>query len=338
MSDINKIPNLEVERSYYSEGTIPNIENTESQTDSPEAISDVFDDIKTQITNIKNVSKVMPKDIGQVFNELVSNADYLLNLIDKDIYDPGMKDEEIVVTIPDVFTPETPDDSDTNNPIVVTNPTNPITEDTEFDVFSISLLDNINIFVPSIDLNLFVENNYYGDLLVVIKHYTAILHDTASKFVASLLTLSSEAGITNIQALTLPYMNKTSNVKNKNLRHLSDAIIRSSIIRRQKINLIRKLSTVRETSLHVKSCRAASEFKARYVEEKYKDPTNISDMYSNEILSDSIMMYEKKYEENFRNLYKYLNSSVILINECLNIFLDEAKGKAILIKEGEIKL
>jgi hypothetical protein len=56
------------------------------------------------------------------------------------------------------------------------------------------------------------------------------------------------------------------------------------------------------------------------------------------MLDNVKIAYDKKYKENLFNLYKYLNSSVILINECFSMFIQEAQAKAILIKEEGIKL
>jgi hypothetical protein len=60
------------------------------------------------------------------------------------------------------------------------------------------------------------------------------------------------------------------------------------------------------------------------------------DLKSNEMLLASNVSADKKYQESFLNLYKYLNSSVISINECLNNALGEAYAKAKLIKEGAL--
>jgi hypothetical protein len=329
MSEINKIPNLEVERSYYSDGTVPD-QGIEINSSEQDTSTNVFDDIADKIDALKSASNAMPKDMSDLFDNLVANAEYILNLIDQDVYDPDLIPNNAVITIPN---PEdeviSPNDSD-----VETDPNN----DDDFDIFSVSRLDNIKIEIPTIDLKIFVDNNYYGDLFAVLSEYVTSLESSAAKYIANIMSLASDANISDLSMLTMPYNTKSSDIKDKNLIHLSDAIIRSAVIRKQKVNFLRKINTPRETSLHVKSCKAASEFKARYLQEEYKNPSNILDLYNNAILSESVNSYEKKYEENFRNLYKYLNSSVILINECLMTFLKEAQGKAILINKGEIKL
>ena len=62
---------------------------------------------------------------------------------------------------------------------------------------------------------------------------------------------------------------------------------------------------------------------------------NFNEAISNKILGQSRIIYDKKYKQNFFNLYKYLNSSVILLNECFNMYLSEAQAKIILKEKGE---
>ena len=72
-----------------------------------------------------------------------------------------------------------------------------------------------------------------------------------------------------------------------------------------------------------------------YYEEDYIDDNNFNEAISNKILGQSRIIYDKKYKQNFFNLYKYLNSSVILLNECFNMYLSEAQAKIILKEKGE---
>ena len=66
-----------------------------------------------------------------------------------------------------------------------------------------------------------------------------------------------------------------------------------------------------------------------------QDDNNFNEAISNKILGQSRIIYDKKYKQNFFNLYKYLNSSVILLNECFNMYLSEAQAKIILKEKGE---
>ena len=58
-----------------------------------------------------------------------------------------------------------------------------------------------------------------------------------------------------------------------------------------------------------------------------------NDAISHKVLENCRFTYDNKYKENFINLYKYLNSSIELLKECLKMHSNEIQMKCILLKK-----
>lgn len=315
-------PSLDYEKDYSSTGKPEDIIIEEGNIINEEDSHNEIEDLIDLIEDIKNVIPILPDDLGDVLSTPIKGVEYVIGTIDDEDYDPDVPtDNETIITVdddPEKF-PEQPKD----NTIV---PEDPFSED---------IVDPINIDVKVIPKYELIEKQYVHDLVSVLKDYALNMQNVITSYIGTLVAISDEAKI-NITTLSKSYYNGSAvNIKNSNNVHLSDALIRMQIMRGQKTRLYSKLYDIDSTILHIRSCKATTELKKRYYKEEYKNNDKLLDIGSNIILSGSRDAYDKKYKENFKNLYKYLNSSVILINESLQINLQEIQAKAILInKEG----
>jgi hypothetical protein len=88
------------------------------------------------------------------------------------------------------------------------------------------------------------------------------------------------------------------------------------------------------TLYHNKSFKTCYELRLRYAQiEKQTDVDRYSSD-SNTILRGMKKVYDKKYDTAYINLYKYLNSSVRVLDDTLCTLLDGIKTKYTLIQKG----
>lgn len=118
----------------------------------------------------------------------------------------------------------------------------------------------------------------------------------------------------------------TVDVNNKDLYHLSDYLTKSSISFDQTVRLHKKMFDMDSTILHVRGIRLSEKLIERYYDIEKLDNDNDLAVSSNVILTESKRIADKKYKENFYALYKYLNSSVILMSESTQMLLKQNKS------------
>jgi hypothetical protein len=120
----------------------------------------------------------------------------------------------------------------------------------------------------------------------------------------------------------------------KDLKHIIDACLRSEIIGSNKISFCENMFSLESSLYHCKNFKASYELRLRYAEiEKQKG----SDKYSsdsNTILRGMEKIYDKKYDNAYINLYKYLNSSTQVLEDSFNTLIDGLLSKNTLIKKG----
>ncbi|MGL4877996.1 hypothetical protein [Paraclostridium dentum] len=92
-----------------------------------------------------------------------------------------------------------------------------------------------------------------------------------------------------------------------------------------------------ETIKHLQQFKAVQELRLRYAKIEKLDAQNNSDQMSNNILQGMLLTYDKKYDVAYANLYRYLNSSNIVLKDALSSYIQEIKSKQTLIERKGIK-
>jgi hypothetical protein len=119
-----------------------------------------------------------------------------------------------------------------------------------------------------------------------------------------------------------------------NLKHLADAAVRYEIIGRNKLNFYTNMFSLESTLYHMKNFKAAYELRLRYEKEEMYDSENNENSMSNRMLTGSRENYNKKYDNAYINLYKYLNSSISVLTDVTNAHALSIKAKETLYKKG----
>lgn len=122
-----------------------------------------------------------------------------------------------------------------------------------------------------------------------------------------------------------------SDFKTDKDQHLLDFAIRTQIHRHAKMSYASKSFPVEESILNLRSLKLSTDLMIRYLEEEKKD-ANASEYnnVSNAVLEACIVNYKAKYNNTLKSVHKYLNSSVELTDEIMQLSIQEIKSKQFL--------
>ena len=310
-------PQLDYEKSYYTEGNLydANINNDNNNNLTADDKNNKFDNVKDLIDDIKTKLPAIPKDVLEVFLPPFIVVTDVVNGFDKDDFE-----------IPEV-NPENPDGSHEIEPPnydIDGGDKNDIPDD------PFGREEDVYIDIPVDDSNKIdkLEFQYVNDLLDVFEDYLLNYNRTLDKYITNSITNLLYSHHDSVKRINTKILN------DKNLSHLTDYLTKSQIMTKQQLLLYKKMFDLDETIFHIKACKVANEQRKRYRSNKKLEDTDTLTKGANDLLKESIMVSEKKYEENFYTLYKYLNSSVILFNECMNTVIKQ-KRTLILLNNKE---
>ena len=305
-------PNLTYSKNYYTEGNL--YDNSSNFDDSSSSITnkpaDKIDRLEELRNEILNKLPMMPEDIVDAFLPPF----YIINGIVQDL----QNNKDDLPTLPDKEEPEVivipgPDDDSDDESILGEVPDNP---------FDIEKEDGfINIKIEEVPKDIELEVEYISDLTDIIKDYLEkynAVYDTYINGALSFYSLSNHKDIKNIETKDL--------IKNTNLSHVSDFVTKSNISVKQKVRLANKMFDLDETIFHIRATKVANELRKRYYSNEKLEDKNILTKGANDLLKESRIISQKKYEENFYALYKYLNSSVIIFNECIGAVVKQRRA------------
>ena len=300
-------PNLEYEKKYYTEGTFE--DQTKESTNEPENVS---------IDTIKSIQLLQ--------EEIDNNIKWLPNVIKDTYLSPYIVMKDEFNKISDMNYEE---DSPIPEAKVIEEET--IDDDIPEDIFDKGTDIYIDIKDPLADKSDVINNRYYIDFVDIYKDYLNKLNMSTQKYIYNNLSMFNN--IDSNQELLNDY--STTSIKNKNLSHVSDYLVKSDISLDQSLRLHDKLFDFDSIILHVRGIRLAAKYIERYYKEEKLEENNDLATTSNILLTETKKVAEKKYKENFYSLYKYLNSSVILMDESTKTLLKQNKGMMIINKYEE---
>lgn len=193
-----------------------------------------------------------------------------------------------------------------------------------FEIFDNEVLDFED---KTIDIVSTIKKQYYFDFTDLYENYLKELIASSESYLFQILQLACDK---NLGA----YLGnlKSTDLKNKDLIHLTDLIAKTDIKIEHNLMLHKKIFSMDQTIVHIRAIRILEQTLERYKPLKELENETILERTSNGILRESILNATKKYEDNFLNLYKYLNSSVILLTDTLNLMKKQIVSMATLSK------
>ncbi len=186
-----------------------------------------------------------------------------------------------------------------------------------------------------------IELEYVKNLAELYNHYTESLKKVIGKYYLTLFQASIASGTLkgSSDELRVYFLENISEAdaranEDSNLKHLADTAVRNEIIGRNKLNFFANMFSLESTLYHMKNFKAAYEFRLRYEKEEMSSTESSIDSMSNRMLTGSRENYNKKYDNAYINLYKYLNSSVSVLEDVINTQALSIKAKETLYKKG----
>lgn len=331
MKDLFYRPDLKPKRDYMSDAEVEehteglDLEDTEGDTDTDEDLSDDLEDLIENIDDILDVIDILPEEVRESLDSSLrrirEDADDMRHY---PIYvDPGFGegDDGGVGGDPDEFEPVDP---------VPLKPTTPEIKGPA--LFPIN--DSIPVVVvPPKPLRVVLDESFRIDKTEIYRDFVNRLRLVIELYMREILYISEVGGFPTYKDLFYDY-NVSADEVPVNYKHIGDGIIRNQIQRGQKAMFFRKVYNIDHTIFHLRSNKASHELRKRYYDSKFQTSKTYLETQGNDLLRATRMQYDKKYEQNMYNFYKYLNGAVILVDEVLQTFIKEAKGKAILNKQG----
>jgi hypothetical protein len=178
------------------------------------------------------------------------------------------------------------------------------------------------------------QSGYTKDSTDLKTYYTGKIQQMTHRYFQLMTTLAKDCNQTDYSTLLKDFDGESvTGIKDDSL-HLRDAIVRSQVMREQKESLFQKTHTTDNTLILTRSWLSAEKTRERYLNESYKTADTLSSFYSNDLLLKNRNNADKNYTMALHNNYKYLNSSVIVSSEILDMQVEEAEAKSQLVKEG----
>lgn len=308
-------PNLTYEKNYYTEGDLYNSteDTVTNNNNSSDNIINKIDKLEELKDNVLSKLPLLPNSIQQVIKPSI---DKIGEVID-DLVNKKDEFEEIIKPIINVI-PVHPSDDKDKEPDYDDVPDNPYKSEAN---------NTINIPSKDVDVEVVIEQQYKKDLVDILEDYLNKQNVAMQNYINGIFTYAAYSENTNLKNFT------SKTVADKNLTHVTDYITKSKIGLKQQIRLFNKLFTLDETIYHLRAVKVAKEQLKRYKSNKRLEDKNLLTKSANDLLIESRLVAEKKYEENFYGLYKYLNSSVIIFNECMNVYTKQKRSLILLNNE-----
>ena len=245
---------------------------------------------------------------------------------------------------PEPYNPAKPQE-----PTTPTKPTEPTDKDIDYidpsidfndpkiqklpDLFPAPTDITINFTVPKTLVQI-IQEDYQKDTVDLHQYYLQKLQVIMQQYFQEMLTIMQECGVGNIEDLLKSFDGDVVTIPNSDLAHLRDYIVRSQIVREQKNRYFKKTHNLDYTLTHMRAWHTAEQERERYYTENYGDSNTYLNGHSNSLLRESRSSYDKKYIQTLYNMYKYLDSSALLVGDILNMTVKEAQAKGKLLKEG----
>ena len=206
----------------------------------------------------------------------------------------------------------------------------------------ISFIDDDDLFAPATKIKIINEEleetermklEYTKNLADVIHHYTSQLKDLVCGFY--MYRLSAITSIKDdFDASFLINEITSNNCSTKNeTRHLMDSALRNEVIGSNKLNFSLNTFTLEGTLYHLKNFSAIHEMRMRYANIEKAENNTMADSLSNKILNGNRDTYDKKYDLAYINLYKYLNGSLNILEDCMRTLETNMKSKETLLRK-----
>ena len=302
-------PSLEVPKSYYADGVIEPKEEQEIIKQTPLKPSQNLID---QIESLQRTLLFVPDAITPCIESILNLVRFLLILID-DLYEESDEnDNEYEITTP------------SNRPNIIPGDSTTIAPDIDLDdIFS-------NEHKPSV-----IIRNQITDEVKIKRNYSRSTYDISAFYIEKLNNILADYHTQLMvqpelkQVLEIIYKDPLLDKENYLAHSIMQALLKSQKEKQDKMRLYQKLYNEKESITVLKSLEYSKLTLLKSMSHQPKNPR----LYYKHI--QMIESEKNKLDKKLFEYYRYLNSSLILLEECLNLHITEAIAKVELNKINE---
>lgn len=318
---IGYVPELNYTDDYYSE-----IEYSEIDNNAP----DEKDEGKEVIDNLINNMNVLNTLISKLPNEASNTI--------KEVFDPVL--DFINEELKDKVVEPIPDEDDWNYADTDNNEDSDNENDDNNNNEDVDDMWGTDDFFPTKEEEYtkkdIYEKEYIKNLVDLFYYYNIELQNIITEFWRDYILATSNKTDSEI-GLIINNILFNSNDIIDNAKHLLDSAVRQQIIKDMKLDYHKLMFNLESTIINLKQLKATQEFRIRYANIEKTDGGTKSNQYNNNVLTASLISYDKKYDIAYENLYRYLNSSNKVIKDSFQSWVQEIKSKQTLIEREGIK-
>lgn len=316
-------PDLRLEKHYETEGKFEDkgsyIKTTESEV---QTIPSLIKEIET----LKKALIFVPDPIKKVIDTMLITLHFILILADDEkITEDLTKDKDSIIngnTVGDL--------------IIIEHKKTEFEDDDEEEVpdgFFNKRFRSKKITTERLTLADKINRKYYKGVFSISNSYLDKIKSVLNNYNVNLI---SSIPIKDLEILeksyTLSYDQLVEQLGEEK-GHLSDFLVKTEKVRHQKERMLHKLFNDEKSLVLIKKCELSRSLLCRYY-----DKEKTGDFLQDSILMQQIKGEEMRLDQNINQLYRYLNSSIVLTDECLSLYLREGIIKDNLNKEGIEKI
>jgi len=331
--DIFYRPQLEIEHDYSTDGSIlhdsADTTTPESNKTTNESLLEKSQKVVEQMLQIRKVLPVLPKDtadiIQDIIDKLIIQSELEQDQLDE-IIEQEKKDEKEDKFV-DVYENETESEPEPEESIIV--------DEDDF-IWGDPAPNDITIKVIRCKSNAeLAQDQYLKDSIYIKEDFANELNLVLQNYIYPLLTIMDESGIGQVEYLNLEYDGSSVTGYDSNDAHLNDTIVRNQVVLDESVKLFRKTHDANTTLSMITSFDVIAQERIRYYGEEYDLAiSKFLDTYKRNILEKNRQEYDSKYLQAKTNMYKYLNSAVIITSDMLKNNLDTNSAKCYLLTKN----
>lgn len=332
MADIRKIsykPDIKYTDEYKSDITFSKKSNNNNNISSNDDVSSEIEDLINQGNAIQNMIDKLPDELKDAIKDPV---DPIIDFVNSELKDKELNKVPVEIEWDYNYNPNPdpdPDDYEGND-------NDPSIDDPDpEDIWDPD--DDIPIHKTVHTKDEIIEKEYIKNLYDLFSDYYSNLHNIISNFWSILLYSIMNKNSSEIDMIMNNILLSSSEIKDDK-KHLLDLSVKAEINRNMKLKYFSNNFDAEGSMKHLKQFKAVYELRLRYAKiEKNDKPVSRADQMSNNILQGMNLTYSNKYDKAYENLYRYLKSSNIILDDSLSSAAQSIRAKQTLIDTKGVK-
>lgn len=317
-------PNIKYTDEYESDIDFSSRQSSYEQSDSNDDNS-LIENLLEQGDSLQNMIDKLPDFIS---DKIKDSVDPIIDFVNEEL--KNKKLEKVPVELEwiyesDDFTPETyePEDNDSNY------------DDPDIGIWDPD--DDVFISKEVHTKEEIIQKEYIKNLYDLFDDYFNNLHTIISNFWSGLLYSIMNKSSSEISVIMNNILLSSSDIKDDK-KHILDSVVKAEINRDMKLRYFSNNFNAEGSLKHLKNFKAVYELRCRYAKiDENENPISRADQMSNNILKGMSLSYDLKYDKTYENLYRYLKSSNIILEDALNSAVQSLRGKQTLIDTKGVK-